>query len=176
MTGRLTLRLVRPADADLAELAALINRAFGIYAFLTAERTSPEGIADEAGNSGKFILAETNDRLVGCAMIRPAEDSGRVLTRGGTEADRDTLYFGLAAVEPALMRSGIGHQLVAFAEREAVHRGFHKLLLGTVREMGNVAYYEALGYRTTALQRFPAADLHWGIDIDHEYHEMVKDP
>ncbi len=170
----LILRLVRPEEADLEALAALVNRAFAVYPFLTVARTSARGIAEEAGDSGEFLLAEADGELVGCAMIRPAAEGERVIERGGTEADRDAMYFGLAAVEPGLMRSGIGRRLVAFGESEAARRGFREVLLGTVREMGNVEYYQRAGYRTTAVLRFPANANHWGINIDHEYHEMVK--
>lgn len=172
-TPEITLRLVSAACADHVRLAALINAAFGVYPFLTVERTSPEGLAEELGDTGEIILAEAGGELLGCAMIRPSTHVGWE-PAGASDARADVaMYLGLVSVKPGQMRNGLGRRLVAEAERIAAERSFRQVVLGTLVEMGNVDYYERLGYRTVGHEDLPAG--HWGMTIHHRFCGMVKD-
>lgn len=168
----LTLTLVPSATVDRDAAARLINAAFGIYSFLLEGRTSPEALSEEMGDSGELIAARLDGRMVGCAMIRPDRDVLHGFEPHVHEGDPSALYFGLAAVAVSLMRSGIGRRLVTKAEEEARRRGYAKVVLGTLEEMGNVTYYESLGYRSVAVQAFKPG--HYGISIPHRLHEMEK--
>jgi predicted N-acetyltransferase YhbS len=167
------LRIVSSREADTGVLADLINQAFAIYPFMTEDRTTPDGVAEEAGDSARFILAEAEGRTVGCAMIRPATHVGPILETNRRKPGLDEMYYGLASVDRAAMRGGIGRSLLRRAENEALAAGFTKVVLGTLREMGNVEYYAALGYRTIGTEDFEAG--HWAISIPHQEHEMLKD-
>ena len=167
------MRLVPIADANLAEIARLVNAAFSRYEIMRGDRTSAEGLADECGPDAEFILVERGSTLVGTAMICPAAtmyagDPGHWQGMDGSGA----LYFGLAGVEPREMNSGIGRVLVGEAERLARERGYERVVLGTVREFGLVEYYARLGYITFAERSFEPG--HWGIAVQHQYHDMVK--
>ncbi len=170
-TTEVTLRLIPAAEADHERLAALINAAFAVYPFLGVERTSPEGVAEELGDTGRMILAEAADELVGCAMIRPSLEVECEGTRSDVRGP-DAMYLGLVSIKPGEMRQGLGRKIVAEAERIAARGGYRTMVLGTLVEMGNVDYYERLGYRVEGSEDFPPG--HWGITIPHRFRGMVK--
>lgn len=169
---RTCFRLLEPGDGDRSALAQLINAAFAVYPFLREGRTSPEGIAEEQGDSGRFLVAESDGELVACAMLRPSLDMS---TEPGIEAewsDGSTMYLGLVAVAPRVRKQGLGRRLVAAAEEAAHGLGFSRMMLGTLREMGNDHYYAGLGYRVAAEEVFEPG--HWGMDIAQHFCVMVK--
>lgn len=168
--GDLTLRLTQAGEWDAASVAAVINDAFSKYDFVGEDRTSAEDLPVEVG-PGEFILAEREGRLVGTAMVRPSLEG--TAEDGGEHRHTSALYLGLVAVLRAHHGSGIGRTLVARAETIAKERGFEQVILGTLAEMGNVQYYEELGYRTVSRERFPAG--HWGVTIEHWQHVMLKE-
>ena len=161
-----------PAKGIRTALARVVNAAFGIYPFLRGGRTSPEGIAEEQGQSGRFIVAESGSEMVACAMVRPSLDMS---TEPGIEAewsDEWTMYLGLVAVAPQIRKKGLGRRLIAAAEEAARGLGFSRMMLGTLREMGNDRYYESLGYSVAAEEVFEPG--HWGMDIPQHFCVMVK--
>jgi predicted N-acetyltransferase YhbS len=173
MPAEPTLSLVPFAAIDTVAVAALVNAAFRRYAILESDRTSPEGLADEAGDDAEWLLAHRAGRLVGSAMIRPAAGVFAEHPNPAALGDVSTaLYFGLAAVEPLEMSSGIGRRLVAEAERIAAERGYRSVILGTLREFGLVDYYARFGYVVVAVHDFEAG--HWDIVVPHRLCEMVK--
>jgi GNAT superfamily N-acetyltransferase len=170
----LELRIVEPAGVDLPRTVKLINAAFAVYEFLAEPRLSMHGGIEEEIHPGcRFIQVFEDGELVGTACVTPGETAaleahefpGIDLARG--------LYFGLAAVSPGRMGGGIGGRLVAEAERIARDEGFARLMLTTIEQMGNVAYYERFGYRSVYVQELPAG--HWGLTIPTHYHGMVKE-
>jgi GNAT superfamily N-acetyltransferase len=159
-------------DVDLAAMTALVNAAFAVYPFLPFERTSIEGLAEEIGDDGDVLWLESGGQPLACALIRPSlsVDWGEHAPFGVNAAD--ALYLGLVCVDPGSMRHGLGRHIVTEAERIARERGFDRIVLGTVREMGNVGYYERVGYRVIGSDVLPAG--HWGMTIDHDYCAMEK--
>jgi GNAT superfamily N-acetyltransferase len=182
-----TLRVVPIAEANLEEVAPLVNRAFATYKIFEGIRTSPQDYADEAGEEARVILIEQEGRLVASGMIARAERFIETdqLGPAGTERPGVTttlppehpwsgaLYFGLAGVEPEIMNQGLGRMLVGKVEEIARAEGYPRVGLGTLREFGLVAYYEKLSYRTFHTELHPAG--HWNIVVEHLYCEMVKD-
>jgi ribosomal protein S18 acetylase RimI-like enzyme len=84
-----------------------------------------------------------------------AVDAGQVWVTGQpvtglielTEAG-DTLHVGNVAVHPSVQGTGIGRQLMDFAERRAILHGLTRLSLHTNEVMTeNQAIYTQLGYR-----------------------------
>ena len=64
--------------------------------------------------------------------------------------DTDHLLIDDIAVHPSAQGQGIGRQLMAFAERQAVAAGLSLLTLYTHETMvENIAFYTRLGYRET---------------------------
>jgi predicted N-acetyltransferase YhbS len=175
ITAKVQLEL-KPASAiDAAAVASLVNAAFRRYAILTADRTSAEALLDEAGDTGEFIHAYNGERLVGSAMVQPATATfanAPQYLQSAIDVE-GALYFGLAAVDPFEMNTGIGRILIGEAERLGQERGYRRVVLGTVREFGLVDYYARQGYLAVNVTTFPAG--HWNIITPHRYYEMVKE-
>ncbi len=181
------LRVVPIAEADLEQVAALVNRAFATYEIFEDQRTSPTDYLEEAGEDARVILVQSGGRLVGTGMIARAERFSEPEQMGpaGTERPNAStpiaaehpwvgaLYFGLAGVEPEFMNKGIGRIIVTQVEEIARAEGFPRVALGTLREFGLVAYYEKLNYRTVHTEVYPPG--HWSIVVEHCHFEMVKE-
>lgn len=89
--------------------------------------------------------------LAGTALLTPAEDVVRELERPVLLEHGPALYLGLAGVKREFMRRGIGRAMVEFAEATAKARGYARLLLSALREMGNVDYYtNSAGFKMEA--------------------------
>lgn len=182
-----TLRIVPIHEADLAEVAALVNRAFSIYSrMFKGQRTSPEDYRAEAGDDARVLLIERDGQLLASGMIARAERFVEVEQLGPAGNVRPevippldpahpwsgALYFGLAGVEPQLMNAGLGRMLVSTVERVAREEGFPSVALGTLREFGLVEYYSRLSYEIVHEAEFPVG--HWDFVVPHRYCEMVK--
>ena len=162
-----TLGLVSASEADLALIAGIVNRAFHTHALMNGrDRTHLAGLLEESGPDGAFILASVNGSVVATAMVRSvlADFDGAP----GYTPTATALYFGLAAVEPTRMRSGLGRALVAEAERIALQGGFTHVALSTLYEFGLVPYYTRQGFTPMADETFDAG--HWGLQ---EIHTLV---
>lgn len=171
MTLGTAFRVVGPVEADFPALARLVNAAFTVYPFMEGPRTTAEGIAGEMGDSGRFVVAESVAGLAACAMLRPSLDVHADDTPG-TVREADTMYLGLVAVDPEIRKRGVGRAIIAEAERIAALGGFLHMSLGTLREMGNVTYYERLGY--IVVNEYAFLPGHWGMTIPHQFCVMVK--
>lgn len=170
--GAATIALLAPGMGDRVVLAGVINAAFSVYPFMRADRISLEGIDEEQGESGRFLVASRQGVIVACAMIRPSLDVHSEPESLEIPGGGDIMYLGLVAVVPQLRKQGLGRRLVASAEVAARDLGFAGMALGTLREMGNVDYYEALGYSVNGEQVFEPG--HWGIAVPHHYCLMGK--
>lgn len=182
-----TLRIVPVREADIEQVAALVNRAFSRYSdIFKGSRTSPQDYRDEVGDDARVLLIEQEGRLLATGMVALAErfvetdqlgPAGTARPEvipplGPTHPWNGALYFGLAGVEPELMNSGLGRLLVGHVERIAREEGYPAVALGTVREFGLVEYYQKLDYQVVHEAEFPVG--HWDFIVAHRYCEMVK--
>lgn len=185
--AKATLRIVSVRDADIEQVAGLVNRAFSRYSdIFKGSRTSPQDYRDEVGDNARILLLERAGQLLATGMIALAErfvETDQLGPAGTTRPENippleashpwnGALYFGLAGVEPGLMNGGLGRQLVGHVERIAREEGFPAVALGTVREFGLVEYYEKLDYQVVHEAEFPVG--HWDFIVPHRYCEMVK--
>lgn len=185
--GAVALRIVPIHQADIDQVAALVNRAFSRYSnIFKGNRTSPQDYRDEVGEDARVLLIERDGRLLATGMIAHAERFVETEQLGPAGTARPevipplepshpwygALYFGLAGVEPELMNGGLGRLLVSHVERIAREEGFPAVALGTLREFGLVDYYLKLDYRIVHEADFPAG--HWDLVVPHRYCEMVK--
>lgn len=182
-----TLRIVPVREADIEQVAALVNRAFSRYSnIFKGSRTSPQDYRDEVGDDARVLLIEQDGRMLATGMIGLAErfvETDQLGPAGTTRPEviptldsshpwNGALYFGLAGVEPELMNSGLGRLLVGHVERIAREEGFPAVALGTLREFGLVEYYAKLDYQIVHETDFPEG--HWDLIVPHRYCEMVK--
>jgi GNAT superfamily N-acetyltransferase len=93
-----------------------------------------------AARRGRMVLETTLRRLV--AVL-----DGRVVGTVKFHIVGDSLCFLALGVHPAFRLRGIASALVEQLERIAVDSGCRSVSLHTVRETGNVAIFEQMGFR-----------------------------
>jgi predicted N-acetyltransferase YhbS len=129
-------------DGDVAAISALVNAAFKVERFfIDGDRINP-GKVREMLRTGKYLLAEDNDKLIACVYVELRGERG---------------YFGLLAVDPSRQGEGLGRKMVAEAEDHARAAGcaFMDLLIVNLRaELP--PFYRRLGYVETGTEPFPA--------------------
>jgi ribosomal protein S18 acetylase RimI-like enzyme len=153
MTG-VSIRPGRPADADL--LTDLIRSAYrgqdsragwtSEADLVEGERISRDQVLTMISAGGSVLLVgEDAGQIVACCQLR---NEGAGLA-----------YFGTFAVSPQAQGAGLGRQLRAEAERQAVAAFAATRLMMTVLAQQDklIAYYERRGFRRTGETRpFPA--------------------
>lgn len=155
------IRPARSTDLDaIADLQARSIMAFGMetYGRQTCEAWVKVGrqMRHNLLGSGTFFVAEQEETLVGVA--------------GWTADSRehDCAWPRYVFVAPEAGRLGIGRQLMNKIETSVHAAGRSRLMLWS--SLNAVSFYEALGYRSIKLARWPVAD---GIEMDHQL--MTKD-
>src|SRR5262249_732864 len=124
-------------------IVALINAAFRIAEsfFIDGDRITLKEVLENL-ESGEFLLAEGNNRLIACVYLEP---------RG------ERTYLGLLSVDPALQKAGVGSLLMTAAEDRWRRRNakFIDILTVSLREE-LPAFYRKRGYVETGTSPFPA--------------------
>lgn len=153
-------------DADLAELAALMNRAYrgareaawnNETAYLSGDRTSEALLREEvAGSPSARLLKwiEGDDPAPrGCVWLEPL--------------DAGTWYLGSLCVDPDRQQSGQGRTLLAAAEAWARERGAARVRMSVVNVRESlVAWYARRGYAPTGeTHPFPYGDDRIGTPL-----------
>jgi GNAT superfamily N-acetyltransferase len=136
-------------------------------AFRSAEEFFVEGDRVEVRDvlnflsSGKFLLAESEDTLLGCVYVEPHPlDSNRALNcRPGfaLAQSQERAYLGLLAVDPAHQQSGLGSKLMDAAEDHCRGLGLRFMDIKVVNLREELAgFYRRRGYVETGTSAFPA--------------------
>ncbi|MEP7098065.1 MAG: GNAT family N-acetyltransferase, partial [Dokdonella sp.] len=98
-----------------------------------------------------IVLAESAGDLLACAHVEKLDSAG---------------YFGMFSVRPTRQGGGIGHAMLAEAERIARddwQRGEMQMTVISIRNE-LIAWYERRGYRRTGVYKaFPYGDERFGI-------------
>jgi N-acetylglutamate synthase-like GNAT family acetyltransferase len=158
---------------DVAAIHELIERAYrgpealsswtSEAGLLSTPRTSAEEIAKHVGRDEcRFVVAERDGRVVGCALIE----------KHGVEG-----YFGMLAIHPGLQGTGLGKALLARVEssvRELWHCNAMTLKVINLRHE-IIGWYERRGYALTGRRDPFPFELHpaSGRD-DFDFVEMKK--
>lgn len=160
MTGYAPIRIEMPSPAAarngdlLPRLVELINRVYavaeeGLWQAGTARVTAPE-IADLVA-TGQIAVAHRGEDLVGSIRVH--------------DVDADTSEFGMLVSAPEQRGTGIGRELVAYAERYARDRGRRAMQLELlVPRHGRhpskdflASWYARIGYQVLATRQFADA-------------------
>ena len=157
------VRLLADRHQVLVEdLVRVINAAYAVgEAGLWLEGTSrvrPDEIA-EAIRGGGMLAATLDDRLAGCASVRPL--------------DRLTADLGLISTAPDAWGRGVGGKLVQTAEELMQARGVTTVQLEVLVPKDGVhpakarlrAWYERLGYRVVRTAPFEQVAAHLASDL-----------
>ncbi len=151
-----TLTIRRASHADLADLHALIERAYrGKEAkagwtheadiIREGQRTSHDILAASIDDDNeRLLIAVDGDRIIGSVQI--------------SDREYGTAYLGLLTVDPQLQAGGLGRRLIEAAEAVAVAAfEAHLMELTVISQRSElIAYYERRGYGLTGERRpFP---------------------
>ena len=152
-------------DATVDDIPALVRLVTSAYRgeasragwtteadLLDGERIDPAVLrADIERPRSRVLVAERDGVPVACAHVAVEGDAG---------------YFGMFAVRPDLQGGGMGHALLAEAERVVRDEWALPTLRMTVIDARGelVAWYERRGYRRTGIVKpFPYGDTRFGI-------------
>lgn len=134
---------IRRIDESFQRYEELLTLIMGSFAYMhgvidppsSAHRLTVSSLKDKARDE-IGLVAEVDDRLLGCAFLRP---------------EQDFLYVGKLAVSPEAQGSGIGSRFLAEAEAIAQELGKPALRLETRIELtGNHRRFGAWGFVRTA--------------------------
>jgi predicted N-acetyltransferase YhbS len=157
--------LIRPAQpADEAAIAAIVERAYGVYVERIGMRPGP--MDDDYGEQvrrGLVHVAEDGATVVGLIVLIEGEGrhSGRTSSRYAASSTTSMVGRALVienvAVDPARQGEGIGRLLLEFAEEAARRAGIDTVALYTHEKMSeNLALYAGLGYEEDERRRVEA--------------------
>lgn len=94
----------------------------------------------------KYLQQEINDVLIGCFEV---DDEGQETVMKGccvlSPIDEDLVQLRQMAVREDVQRSGIGRDIMEFAEKEARENGFNTLMMHARKTA--VPFYERLHYQ-----------------------------
>ena len=129
-------------DADNEYIASLTNAAYEKYVLRIGRKPQPMTTDYKPMIQAQQVwVAELQNERVGVLVLIP----------------KDTyLLIYSVAVSPSHQHRGIGRQLLAFSEQEALRQGYKQIDLYTnVRMTENIAIYSKLGYLITSREDTP---------------------
>lgn len=128
------IRLARPGEAGA--IRDIVRRAYMMYVPRMGKEPGP--MRDDYGKrtaDGAAYVLEADGGIAGVLVLLPYDDH---------------LLMDNVAVDTGFQGRGIGKALIAFAEQEAVRRGYGEIRLYTHQTMTeNVRMYARLGYEET---------------------------
>lgn len=143
---------------DIPALTSLLNRSYRGDSSRVGWTTEADLLTgkriDEAG-----LIKLLNDPE---SLILIAHSEDRVFATIHAHHENKSVHFGLFAVEPSLQDGGIGKELLAYAESEAMQKWeVSTAIMEVITHRSElIEYYERRGYvRTGEMIAFPESDL-----------------
>jgi len=157
-------------DNDIPTLASLINRSYRGDSSRAGWTTEADLLSGKRiDEAGLIQLLNDSDSLI---LIAHSEES--ILATIHAHRDNESVHFGLFTVEPSFQGRGIGKELLAYAESEAICKwGVSTAIMEVITHRSElIAYYERRGYiRTGEMIAFPKSDL-WDQKVD--FLELIR--
>ncbi|QRM28210.1 GNAT family N-acetyltransferase [Microvirga sp. VF16] len=128
------IRLAYPID--LAAVEAIVRAAYTRYISLIGQKPGPmsDDYSTLIENQCVYVLVSEN-KLVGMLVLLP---------------EGEVMLLDNVAVDPDMQGRGYGRELIAFAEKLSVERGFRAIRLYTNEAMTeNIGLYKRLGFVET---------------------------
>ncbi len=149
---------------DISVLTSLLNRSYRGESsragwtyeadLLSGKRINEAGLLQCFNDPDSLLLiAQTNEAIT--ATIH-------------AHRERESVHFGLFAVEPTLQAQGIGKKLLKYAESESIRRwSVTTAVMEVISQRTElIAYYGRRGYDSTGeMIPFPESDL-WAKQVD----------
>jgi len=145
------VRIAQLEDAE--KITTVINSAFrGVEQFFVEGDRVGFGDVVNFLSVGKFLLAESEHRLLGSVYIEPGHpDSNRT-----SAESQERAYLGLLAVDPSLQQSGLGSMLMEAAEDHCRALGLKFMDIKVVHLREELfGFYRKRGYVDTGTSDFP---------------------
>jgi predicted GNAT family N-acyltransferase len=92
-----------------------------------------------------FDTVGTQTQLVGCCILTPVNET--------------TVQLRQMAVSPSQQGKGIGRDIIAFAEQQAITSGFKELVMHARKEAAG--FYQKLGYETDGQEFMEVGIAHY---------------
>jgi GNAT superfamily N-acetyltransferase len=146
------VRIAQREDAE--RITTVINSAFrrAEEFFVDGDRIDIESVLTFL-NSGKFLLAESEDTQLGCVYVEPHTIYGG----GSSSHSQGRAYLGLLAVDPAHQQCGLGSVLMDAAEDYCRGLGASFMNIKVVNLRAELLpYYRKRGYVEIGTSPFPA--------------------
>ncbi|DAB37738.1 MAG: GNAT family N-acetyltransferase [Sulfuricurvum sp. RIFOXYD2_FULL_44_160] len=158
---------------DIPTLTSLLNRSYRGDSSRTGWTTEADLLSGKRiDETGILKLLNDPDSLI---LIAQSEES--ILATIHAHHETENVHFGLFAVEPSLQGGGIGKELLAYAESEAIRKwGVTSAIMEVItHRIELIEYYERRGYvRSGKRIAFPKSDL-WDQKVDSlELSELSK--
>ena len=149
---------------DIPTLTSLINRSYRGDSSRAGWTTEADLLSGQRiDEAGLIQLLNDLDSLI---LIAQSEES--ILATIHAHHENESIHFGLFAVEPSLQGGGIGKELLAYAESEAIRKwGVSTAIMEVITHRSElIEYYERRGYmRNGEMIAFPESDL-WVRQVD----------
>lgn len=145
-----------PARDDLAEILALVHRAFGEYRGILKPESGAlaenvESLAKRL-EKNRLFLAEEAGNLCGAVFA----------TRKG-----DAVYLDRLAVDPAARGGGIARRLIEVVEAHTKESGAERVTLGVRLALTqNISFFQRLGFVETGRQAHEGFDAPTSMDME----------
>lgn len=140
LTEDIQIRIAGATDAE--KITHMINISFRPAEgfFVEGDRIKTEEVSHSLA-TGKFLLAEKDDELIGCVHVEP---------RG------ERAYLGLLSVDPSRQQSGVGSMLMDAGEKycRSVACRFMDIKMVNLRE-DLPGFYQRRGYIQIGTSPFP---------------------
>ncbi|WP_446664772.1 GNAT family N-acetyltransferase [Flexivirga sp. B27] len=151
--------------ADVPAIVTLVESAYRgdtSRAGWTTEADLLHGRRTDEGLVSEILDAPNSVLVVAVGAGHPAD---HIVACCQLEKRADRAYFGLFAVSPSAQGSGIGKQLIAYAEAYAAQQwSSTRMEMTVIRQRADlIAFYERRGYRDTGIRSpFPYGDERFG--------------
>lgn len=162
-TARMTPAIrVRIANRDDAEpVTTVINAAFrrAEEFFIDGDRIDLDSVVNHL-SIGKFLIAESDNQLLGCVYVEPRD------------GDERRAYLGLLSVDPERQQSGLGSLLMNAAEDYCRGLSCRHMDIKIVSLRSELpAFYGKRGYVESGTSSFPT-DLQTKVPV--HFIDMTK--
>lgn len=164
--------LVPATDADLPEIAALMNLAYrggdpdswNSESYIAGPRTSEALLREEIAahpNGFQLVWRRDDGKLQGSVWLAPKGDG--------------LWYLGSLTVDPAAQNGGLGRTLLNAAEAWVKKHGGSAIRMTVINiRAGLLAWYQRRGYRLTdETEPFPYGDDRFGVPQRDDLHFVV---
>lgn len=143
---------------DIPAITSLINRAYRGDSSRVGWTTEADLLSGaRIDDAGLLQLLDDPD-----SRIFIARSDEMILATLHAHHENGSVHFGLFAVEPTMQGSGIGKELLAYAESEAIRKwGVNTAIMEVITHRSElIKYYERRGYvRTGKMIPFPTSEL-----------------